>query len=698
MDLFQEVVRRGAALMAFHCLWLLIPMQTFAADEPMRITGFGLFGNAELRNSLKLLEIEDGLMPQQKIEDGAFLILSRLKQSGYLDAQVSARITSTLGDELHVSWSNDYEPQLDPNYQAVSVEFKIESGILYHYQDVNFSGLASLEPKEARSYFIPDATLFMGLKDKSYSPSIFSRQQKQLIGKLISLGYRDAQVADSHAQIDHRTGAVLARVTIEEGPIYRVNSTRVAVYQENELLSEEALVEDAIYNRIWTENRIRELRNESYRLGFPDTVITSKIEQSQSSEELVSLSIAFEVKRGNRFRIASVRHAGASDTHDAFLRRKTRLAPGDLLNITEVEAAHQRISRTGVFKRVDLSYESITPNDRSVIFNYKNSSRIEWQLLVGYGSYENLRAGVRRRQNNLFGRAHTFSFEAIQSFKSTNAQARYTVPELFGEDISGSLDANFLKREEIAFEREEQGVSLGLSTYIERLHLNLGLDYAFELKESSDPQFNEPFRFEETNIGSLSLRATRNRLDNILYPTSGYEIFASTRYAAEALGGETEFNRSEAGASYHKKLGSRWLLHLSVKGGIVTSPGENALVIPFGERFLIGGENSLRSFRRGEAGPLDSEGVPLGAEAYALFNAELEYPIFNKFNAVVFTDNGRVWGSTGDLDRYDDFTSIGLGFRYKTIVGPIRLEYGRNLDPRDDDPKGTFHFSVGFPF
>ena len=131
---------------------------------------------------------------------------------------------------------------------------------------------------------------------------------------------------------------------------------------------------------------------------------------------------------------------------------------------------------------------------------------------------------------------------------------------------------------------------------------------------------------------------------------------------------------------------------------MVTSPAPNSTEIPNTERFLVGGENSLRGFRRGEAGPIDDEGIPIGAEAFGLINAELEYPLFDKLSAVLFVDAARVWSSTEQFGIYDDFVDVGLGLRYRTIVGPVRLEYGRNINARPSDPTGTLHLSIGFPF
>jgi outer membrane translocation and assembly module TamA len=76
----------------------------------------------------------------------------------------------------------------------------------------------------------------------------------------------------------------------------------------------------------------------------------------------------------------------------------------------------------------------------------------------------------------------------------------------------------------------------------------------------------------------------------------------------------------------------------------------------------------------------------------------LEQAVSKQLSVVGFFDAGLtaalIENYPFDLELY----SIGLGLRYNTVIGPVRLEYGYNLNPRPLDPTGTLHFSIGFPF
>lgn len=668
----------------------------------VRVKGFGLFGNAELKSALQLLDFKEEPVDSSKIDDGAFLLLTRLTQNGYLKAAVSAEIETEDGRLLSPTWNQPFEPQLETGVVATKIRYTVNPGILYHYNTLTIDGLQSIDQENATTYFIPDSALISRKKDRSYSEKILNGHRSTLVAALATLGRIDAKITPNSIQINDSTGEVDISLQVNEGRLYKVRKAE-AVHTKGETKSTSQIeAGEVIYTRAWVEDQTRILRNDSYRQGYPDTKVSSSIIQSEPEEGIVWVDMKFEVNHGPQITLSQVEHRGADDTHLPLLHRKAELTTGGPLDITEAEAARRKLSRIGIFNRIDLSYEPDGPGKRKAVYTYQKGDRMEAQLLFGYGSYEKIRAGLLGRRENLFGRAHSLSFEAIQSIKSTSGKIDYTIPELLGESIDGTFELNYLEREELFFDREERGVSFGLFTRLPELNMDLGLDYSFDRKESSNEQFvddnPEETDFEAADIGSLLFRASRNQLDNLLYPKSGYSVSAAIRYADDSLGGKTNYLRPEFSLAYHKQLGKRWIVHAGLRGGSIDISSDNQTPIPAGEFFLVGGENSVRGYRRGEAAPLDEAGSPIDVESFALFNLEAEYPILDQLNVVLFADVARAWQHDSPDDAYEDFGSIGLGLRYNTIVGPVRLEYGHNIDPRREDPKGTVHLSIGFPF
>jgi outer membrane translocation and assembly module TamA len=88
----------------------------------------------------------------------------------------------------------------------------------------------------------------------------------------------------------------------------------------------------------------------------------------------------------------------------------------------------------------------------------------------------------------------------------------------------------------------------------------------------------------------------------------------------------------------------------------------------------------------------------VGAETYALATMELEQALTPRWSLVAFSDS---LGFAHRLSGYpfdSGLFSVGIGIRWRTLIGPVRLEYGHNLNPRRGDPSGTLQFSLGFPF
>jgi len=138
---------------------------------------------------------------------------------------------------------------------------------------------------------------------------------------------------------------------------------------------------------------------------------------------------------------------------------------------------------------------------------------------------------------------------------------------------------------------------------------------------------------------------------------------------------------------------------LHAKGGYVRENSDG--VLPDYERFFLGGINSLRGFEWEELAPKDEDGNDIGGDKYVQFNIELLYPIFKDAGIVgiVFFDTGEVYGKDEDVDLGELRESAGLGFRWYSPIGPIRIEYGYILDPIEGRGEGgKWEFTMGGAF
>jgi len=227
----------------------------------------------------------------------------------------------------------------------------------------------------------------------------------------------------------------------------------------------------------------------------------------------------------------------------------------------------------------------------------------------------------------------------------------------------------------------------------------LSVRYQYQVLDAADTEPGvEVAGLTNANAGTIIMELRHDRRDNPLYPRRGYKVFTNLELGSEYLGGNANYQRFEIATAYHLPLYAGARVNLGLAHGVVLTLGARAQDLPFNRRFFPGGENSIRGYQEGEASPRDALGQFVGAESFILGNVEFEQALTHSLSLVLFSDSLGTAREIADYPANEALFSAGGGLRWKTIVGPIRLEYGHNLNPRPGDPAGTLHFSMGFPF
>lgn len=668
------------------------------------VSGFGFWGNRELEKTLRLLET-DPKAPRfynaSFIEDGAMIIVNRVKRDGYLEPVVTADVVLADGSTRRFQWNKNVSTLLPRPLEASEVHFRIKEGTLFYYKKLQFEGLNAIQEESARQYFVEGNMLLKLKSSRIYTPNRLHRSVNNLTEALKRQGYQDAEasVRKKDLSVDYETGEVECMVTVQEGRQYLVQTIRVEIRQsESQQYGVSQIRTNAPYSRFWEQNFVQELRAEQYQKGYPDTEVKVYFSDWHPQGEKAYLDVVAQVNPGPYIEVGTVKFKGNEKTLESVLRRRVKVEPGEKLNRVAVEDGRYRLSRLGVFDSVTVEYEEAEGNQRNVVYVLEEGKEIDVSVLFGYGSYELLRGGIEVSQHNVWGRAHSSRLRAIQSMRSTSADYLYTMPELIGEDIDVFIDASGLIREEISFTREEFGGGAGLQRYFPSIQSDVGLRYHYEFLNARDAALDGHTRTDQARVASFILDIKYDNRDNPLIPQEGTKLYGALEFANQAFGGEVDYQRFELGASHHLPLGGGRYLHFGAAHGVALTLGADRDQFPFNKRFFPGGENTLRGYQQGEASPLNADGRQIGAETFLRGNVEFEQMLTVTWSVVVFTD---VVGIAEDLGEYpfnEVLYSVGGGIRYKTVIGPARLEYGHNLNPREHDPTGTVHFSIGFPF
>ena len=210
-------------------------------------------------------------------------------------------------------------------------------------------------------------------------------------------------------------------------------------------------------------------------------------------------------------------------------------------------------------------------------------------------------------------------------------------------------------------------------------------------------------------VSGLGFGLDLNATDDLVNPTRGGVARLSVEPVGMVLGGDVNLIRTiwegrlyaplpyQFGAAGRMRLGSQ-------------APTADSSDIPLFERFYAGGIGSVRGYGRRRVGPLASDLMPpskctfldcdqpIGGRSLVELSAELRHPVTKTIDIVGFLDAGQVSLASWDFPFDDLQYGLGLGARYRSVIGPLRIDLGFPLERRGDDPSWQVYFAVGDTF
>jgi outer membrane protein insertion porin family len=198
---------------------------------------------------------------------------------------------------------------------------------------------------------------------------------------------------------------------------------------------------------------------------------------------------------------------------------------------------------------------------------------------------------------------------------------------------------------------------------------------------------------------SLRISVSRDTRNNYFNPSAGSVNAVSVEYAGGFLGGDAAFTKVEASTSWFFPIPFKSVFHIKGAAGQAFENEEGKL--PVYEHFYLGGLTSIRGFKTSTVSPKDPEtGERIGGDKMWYANIEVIFPLFEEMGlrGVIFTDFGNVYGVDDDWNFDEIKKAAGIGFRWLSPMGPLRLAWGYNLDPDPDEDSSVWDFSIGGGF
>lgn len=415
-----------------------------------------------------------------------------------------------------------------------------------------------------------------------------------------------------------------------------------------------------------------------------------------------TLDVIFHVAAGPRVDLGAVRVSGLTRLHEAWLRRRLGLVPGQRYSPAAISGARQALADTGLFTtvRVDPAQALDAEGRLPVAVTVKERKLHSVSLGASFSTDEggSLSAGWTHR--DLWGNAEKLAITgAVTQLGGTanrqpgyNLGARLTLPDWHRRDQTLGFNISALREYLDAYSRT--GV-IGGATLSRKLdpHLTASIGLTATLEEVTQEGVRNTYRLAQLPLG-LAYDTTTSVLD----PTSGLRAKATlTPSFSLANGGNSVFLIAQGAASAYFDFGTKGRSVLAMRGLVGLVEGAGVFGIPPDQRFYAGGSGSVRGFRYQSLGRQFASGRPEGGNAVDVGSIEFRQRIGASWGAVGFVDAGQL-GADGIPFTGNPEVGAGVGVRYYTSIGPIRADFAVPLTHQRGGDAFELYIGLGQAF
>lgn len=595
-------------------------------------------------------------------------ILFNLKEKGYLSAEIESSIR-VKGHVKHIT-------------------FKVNKKKKYLLGDISFEGNNGIGDDELMKMITADDQLY----EKLFGVRSSTLRVDQEVVRIYYYfkGYPSCVVAMEPTYHEKR---VDIRFRIIEGTRYTVDSI---LFGGNHGFNSALLyrimksrINGPFVQRVVNED-VERIRNFYYARGYDSVEINPEVSQGNQKSILINIDEGSQYKMGNLVII------GASGPQEGLLRARFPMRAGSSFNRVRVDIFKQEIEDSAIFNQITVSKISKPGNIIDVLIQAVPDYSKYYGFGVGWEQPEEVQDANRKdifsgfrgtleyQARNIFNRYSTFSGLIQAGPSERRLVISYDTPYFLRKPINSELKITLDSEIYPSYEFERIGVSesivrkIGANSYmLASLSWYRTQLTQLEILPTDLDRLKDPF-----DTTALRFSYVREKRDDPFNPTSGM-FFSSDLKVGLPIFGNRSFVKFRWSFQKNFKLLRRGVFTFSFRNGLAT--GDMSIT----ERFFAGGPNTFRGVRTDWLGPTaPGEGgsqKPGGGNALILANLETIFPVplipGDSLYYALFADVGNVFEEVGDININRMETAIGFGLRFKTQLGPLRLDFAWHLGP-----------------
>ena len=627
------------------------------------------------------------ILDQNEVKQGLNRLKEFYRQKGYYNIEIRESITELPNNE-------------------VLLKYEIEEGKKVYVEEIRFHGNKEFDNGDLKDIMETDEKGFFSWITKS---GVLDKKKLEFdVQKITSFynnkGFLKARVGQPEVTYEKDKGLIIT-IEIHEGPKYGVRNVSIEgdlVRPVDELMEKVRINKEEVFNRETLREDILTLRDIYADEGYAYADVAPGVKEDDENH---LVDVIYRISKGQKVRFERINITGNTVTRDKVIRRELKVIEGGFFSGKDLKRSTENLNRLGFFEDLDIQKKKGSTEDLMILdIGVKERSTGSFSVGAGYSSEDSTFVSLEIAQRNFRGYGQTMSASARVGVRANQFNVSFTEPWLFDTPVSAGV--NFYKWEQEYYEYTKDSLGGALT-----FGFPLGIDdftrgsiqYTYDDADISDlwPYASTELRdmLGRTVTSSMTFGIKRDSKDKPWSTTKGSVNSLSFEYAGGILGGDAYFNRYVAKSAWYFPF--RWDTVLVVQGRWGYMKKRSGGKLPIFQKFRLGGINSVRGFDFASISPLDpATGDRIGGEKMMVYNLEYRFPLLTEQGIVglVFFDAGNVFTKDESYSFSGIRKSVGTGIRWYSPVGPLRLEYGWNLDPRYYEASGGWEFTVGGSF
>lgn len=672
----------------------------FVVREKPFITEIVFDGNEELS--------DDKLKEKLTIKSQTFLDQQQAKESA---------------EKIRLTYQEDgfYNCQVIPVIQTVDEDRKrltyfIKEGTKAKVRRINLEGMRAVTKEEmfkvtATREWIPWYGLVTQLKVPSMLSDAGVLKREELGNDIermreiyLNKGYLNVQISQPTLELSEDKKWFEVTYAIVEGEPFVVQEVGFrgnTVFEDHELREGLNIKPGEIFQRAKIRGEITRITDMYGAKGYAFADVVPNVTPDNNAR---TATITLNVKEGEMMRIREIRVNGNDKTRDNVIRRELRLDEQDVIDTLALKRSFQRLNNLNFFETVEILPQQVDVDKVDLNVKVKEKPTGQFSIGGGFSTLDRLVAIADITEGNLGGNGWLGRIRGQLGQQRSLGLITFRNPYVNDSYNALQLDVYRTMTNYISYFESKSGASVTWSRWLSE-YVNGSVSLFGEQLTYKDPQSGlcpDLIPLICRQLGTQSSTGVRTSIfrdtrDYYLDPRTGWRFSVGIDYGTPALGGTNHFYKLFFDVMKYTPLVYDTRFSVRVRYG--QTEGLEGKPIPLTERFFVGGINTMRGFVFGRAGPVTPSGSLLGSAKELIFNNDFIFTISSeaKLNGVFFFDYGNGFDD-GQPVTFNLRSAFGFEARWISPFGPLRAAYGINLDPRPNERRGVFEFTIGSLF